>query len=323
MFPLFKVVLKAQRFLVKGSGIFKEVWVWLTLSQVVRAAWAAAAFPIGFLEFVVDATAAAASAGAWIVLSFPEGVYGAAAAWMSVVTLGGSLSTSFQLMVIVFAGTAMFSSVFLFCGRTAPGIASGCGTLVFAAAALKLPDLREVAYSLLVGSFAVLYSAAASVGFLTFVVDNLQRVDVVQQQAAAAGGHCAFQAKATPRVDVGDPLGRQASFRQRDRTKLKVRKVQKHKSSKSLSRTWLERWWWCGSSPGWTRCLWSSVMLCRSLCSSLSVLLGRCLRSSTSGRCHTGAEWDWARLLTVHVCAAKGRGHEAASPTCARLLDLQ
>ena len=27
-----------------------------------------------------------------------------------------------------------------------------------------------------------------------------------QQQAAAAGGHYASEAKATPRVDVGDPL---------------------------------------------------------------------------------------------------------------------
>ena len=201
----------------KGNRKFKEVWVWLTPSQVVRAAWAAAAVAFGFLEFVVDASAAAA--GAWIVLSFPESVHSAAAAWMSMVTLGGSLSTSFQLTVIVFAGTAMFSSVFLFCGRTASGTASGCGTLVFAAAALELPDVREVAYSVLVGSFAVLCSAAASVGSLTFVVDNPQRVDVVQQQAAAARGHYAFQAKVTQRVDLGDLLSRQASFRQWDRTK--------------------------------------------------------------------------------------------------------
>ena len=33
-----------------------------------------------------------------------------------------------------------------------------------------------------------------------------------QQQAAAAGGHYASEAQATPRVDVGDPLRRQASI---------------------------------------------------------------------------------------------------------------
>ena len=53
----------------KGSRIFKEVWVWLTLSQVVCAAWAAAAFTFGYLEFVFDASAVAASAGAWNVFS--------------------------------------------------------------------------------------------------------------------------------------------------------------------------------------------------------------------------------------------------------------
>ena len=99
------------------------------------------------------------------------------------------------------------------CGLTASGTASGCGTLVFAAAALELPDFREVAYSVLVGSFAVLRSAAASVGFLTFVVDNPQRVDVAQQQAAAADGLHALEAKATPRVDVGD-LPEASSFLQ-------------------------------------------------------------------------------------------------------------
>ena len=96
-----------------------------------------------------------------------------------------------------------------------------------------------------------------------------------QQQAAAAG-------KATPRVR------RQASFRQWDRTKLKVKKVQKHKSSKSLSRTWLERRWWCGGSPGWTRCLWSSVKLSRcslvflALCSTWLVPSGRRLQEDVT-----------------------------------------
>ena len=171
MVRLWRCPLRLQLFPVSAliapsvSRIFNEVWVWMTLSQVVRAAWAAAAFAFEFLEFVVGASAAAAFAGAWIVFMFPGGVYGAAAAWMSVVTLGGSFSTSFHLMVMVYAGTAMFSSVFLYNGRTASGTASGCGTLVF--------------------------PAAASVGFFTFVVGNPQRVDVVQQQAAASGGHCA------------------------------------------------------------------------------------------------------------------------------------
>ena len=57
----------------KGGRIFNEVWVWVTLSQVVRAAWAAAGFALGYLEFVVDASAAAASAGAWITWSHEAG----------------------------------------------------------------------------------------------------------------------------------------------------------------------------------------------------------------------------------------------------------
>ena len=45
---------------------------------------------------------------------------------------------------------------------------------------------------------------------------------------------------------------------------------------------------------------------------SLFYLVGASLWSSASGRCHIGAEWDWARLLSVHVCTAKGRAHEAS-----------
>ena len=63
----------------------------------------------------------------------------------------------------------MFSSVFVHCGRTASGTV-GCGILVFRAAAHKLPDLREVAFSVPVGSCAMAFRAAASVGFYTFVV---------------------------------------------------------------------------------------------------------------------------------------------------------
>ena len=67
--------------------------------------------------------------------------------------------------------------------------------------------MQEVAYSVLVGSFALVFPAAASVGFFTKVIGSPQRVDVVQQQAAATRGcHKAFtsETQASPRVDVGD-----------------------------------------------------------------------------------------------------------------------
>ena len=89
----------------KGSRIFNGVWVWLALSQVVRAAWAAAAFAFGYLEFVIVSSAAAASAGAWFIFLFLEGVYGAAAALMNVATLGGSVTASFKLLFMFFEGS--------------------------------------------------------------------------------------------------------------------------------------------------------------------------------------------------------------------------
>ena len=50
---------------------------------------AAAAFAFGYLEFVFEASAVAASAGALNVFLLLEGVYGAAAATVGFITLGG------------------------------------------------------------------------------------------------------------------------------------------------------------------------------------------------------------------------------------------
>ena len=275
----------------KGSRIVKEVWVWLTLSQVVCAEWAAAAFAFGYLEFVFDASAVAASAGAWNVFLLLEGVYGAAAATVGFITLGGDYC--------FFGAAVAHSSVCSFWQAAAKeGLITLEGylwclvadclicTLLVFTDAVRWPtviagyNVPSFSGKVLFGILEVCWRVISSRDSLVnnfFVLDGQSYgVDTVaffafaeffeaREQAAAAGGHYASEAKATPRVDVGDPLRRQASIRQWDRTKLKVKKVPKHKSSKSLSRTWLERRWWCGVSSGWTRCLWSSVKLSRLL----------------------------------------------------------
>ena len=117
-------------------------------------------------------------------------------------------------------------------------------TLVF-----KCVALAAAAWDLVAAAFTAAAAFGAFCG--TFTLVNLRIVlvgdflfafaglfPVTQQQAAAAGGHYASEAKATPRVDVGDT------------PKASRKKVPKHQSSKSLSRTWLERRWLCGVSIG-------------------------------------------------------------------------
>ena len=214
--------------------------------------------------FVFVSSSAAASADACFIFLFPEGVYGAAAALMNVATLGGSVTASFKMLSMVFegSGAASAAAFMLLCAATAA--AGAFGTVVVCALPYELTDGGFTRMSVFV-TLTVSAGVFTSVGFYFHFAGLQPAFEEAQQQAAAAGGHYASEAQATPRVDVGDPLRRQASIRQRDRTTLKMKKVPKYKSSKSLSRTWLERRWWCGVSPGWTRCLWSSVKLSRSL----------------------------------------------------------
>ena len=66
------------------------------------------------------------------------------------------------------------------------------------------------------GAHGSYLSLIVSAGVFTLVdfffhFDGLQPAfEEAQQQAAAAGGHYASETQATPRVDVGDPPGRQA-----------------------------------------------------------------------------------------------------------------
>ena len=73
--------------------------------QVVCAVWAAAAFAFGYLVFIIVCSAAAASAGACFISLSLEGAYRAAAALMTVATLGGSVTASFKLLSMFFEGS--------------------------------------------------------------------------------------------------------------------------------------------------------------------------------------------------------------------------
>ena len=137
-------------------------------------------------------------------------------------------------------------------------------TLVFKCVALAAAAFTAAAaFGAFCGAFTLVTLQIVLVGDFLFAFVGL--VAVTQQQAAAAGVTMPQRQRLHHGWTWVTTLRRQASIRQWDRTKLKVKRVPKHKSSKSLPRTWLERRWWCGVSPGWTRCLWSSVTLSRSL----------------------------------------------------------
>ena len=80
-------VKKKERWLTLGKNCWSAGF--FDLPQVVCAAWAAAAFAFWYLEFVFEATAVAAYAGALNVFLLLEGVYGAAAATVGFITLIG------------------------------------------------------------------------------------------------------------------------------------------------------------------------------------------------------------------------------------------
>ena len=198
-------------------------------------------------------------------------------------------------------------------------------TLVF-----KCVALAAAAWDLVAAAF----TAAAACGAFcdTFTLVNLRIVlvgdflfavaglfPVTQQQAAAAGGHYASEAKATPRVDVGDPP-EASSFHQamgsHDTKGEESTKVQKFQVFvKNLAGKTVVVRGFTGMDE--VSLVVSQVELLTGVPCSLFYLVG------ASGRCHCRAEWDWARLLSVHDCAACGRVHETTSPTCAGLLDMQ
>ena len=92
----------------------------------------------------------------------------------------------------------------LLCAATAVAVAGAFGTVVVCALPFELADCGFTRMSVFV-------TLIVSAGVFTLVdfyfhFDELQPAfEEAQQQAAAAGGHFASEAQATPRVDVGDP----------------------------------------------------------------------------------------------------------------------
>ena len=113
---------------------------------MVCAAWAAAAFAFGYLVFIIVCSAAAASAGACFISLSLEGVFRAAAALMTVATLGGSVTASFKLLSMFFegSGAALVSvsaaAFMLLCAVTAVAVAGAFGTVVVGALPYDLAD---------------------------------------------------------------------------------------------------------------------------------------------------------------------------------------
>ena len=114
--------------------------------QVVCAAWAAAAFAFGYLVFIFVCSAAAASAGACFISLSLEGANRAAAALMTVATLGGSVTASFKLLFMFFEGSgaalvSVSAAAFrLLCAATAVAVAGAFGTVVVGALPYDLAD---------------------------------------------------------------------------------------------------------------------------------------------------------------------------------------
>ena len=272
LLPLFKVVVKAKRFLVKAvvsSMKFGYGWPYLRwyvhLGRQLHlrlGTWCLSSFPLRQPHLLVRC----------FIFLFLEGVYGAAAALMNVATLGGSVTASFMLLSMFFEGSgaamvresvAVTAAAFmLLCAATAA--AGTFGTVVVCALPNELTDGGFTKMSVFV-ALTVFAGVFTSVGFYFHFAGWQPAFEVSQQQAAAAGVTMPQRQRLHHGWTWVTSLRRQASIRLWDRTKLKVKVVPKHKSSKSLSRTWLERRWWCGVSTGWTRCLWSSVKLSCSL----------------------------------------------------------
>ena len=97
----------------------------------------------------------------------------------------------------------------LLCAATAIAVAGAFGTVVVCALPFELADGGFTRMCV----FVTLIVSAGVFTLVDFYFDGPQPAfEEAQQQAAAAGGHYASEAQATPRVDVGDPLRHQASI---------------------------------------------------------------------------------------------------------------
>ena len=163
---------------------------------MVCAAWAAAAFAFGYLVCIFVCSAAAASAGACFISLFLEGAYRAAAALMTVATLGGSVTASFKLLSMFFEGSgaalvSVSAAAFrLLCAATAVAVAGAFGTVVVGALPYDLADGGFTEISVFV-TLIVSAGVFTLVDFYFHFAGRQPAFEEAQQQAAAAGGHYA------------------------------------------------------------------------------------------------------------------------------------
>ena len=92
----------------------------------------------------------------------------------------------------------------LLCAATAVAVAGAFGTVVVCALPFELADGGFTRMSVFVTLF-VSAGVFTLVDFYFHFAGLQPAFEEAQQQAAAAGGHYASEAQATPRVDVGDP----------------------------------------------------------------------------------------------------------------------
>ena len=92
----------------------------------------------------------------------------------------------------------------LLCAVAAVAVAGAVGTVVIYALPFDLADGGFTRMSVFV-TLIVSADAFTFVDFCFHFAGPQPAFEEPQQQPAAAGGHCASEAQATPRVDVGDP----------------------------------------------------------------------------------------------------------------------
>ena len=92
----------------------------------------------------------------------------------------------------------------LLCAATAVVVAGAVGTVVVCALPFNLADGGFTRMSVFV-TMIVSADVFTLVDFYFYFAGLQPAFEEAQQQAAAAGGHYASEAQATPRVDVGDP----------------------------------------------------------------------------------------------------------------------
>ena len=145
------------------------------------------------------------------------GGYRAAAALRTVATLGGLDTAFFKLLPMFFEvpGAALASvsaaAFMLLCAAFAVAVAVAFGTVVVCALPFELANCGFTRMSVFVTLF-VSAGVFTLVDFYFHLAGLQPSFEEAQQQAAAAGRSLCLRGQATPRVDVGDPLRRQASI---------------------------------------------------------------------------------------------------------------